>query len=164
MKPEEMTELHKSVTREMVAVQLRIKEYHDKHWKPDPNLQAGDRVWVLPCKINTTKLSKKQDYGKIGPFKVLLKIWNKRIEAGLTTWASMAIHNTFNIFLLEPYQNKVFPLRSKNPFILFTQKEQTNMNSTKSLTLNSTTRSSNPELGGKAIYQNTTKSGTRQKT
>jgi len=63
-KPEEMTELHKSLRNEMVAAQLRQKEYDDQHRKPDPNLQSGDKVWLLPCNIKTTRPSRKLDYRK----------------------------------------------------------------------------------------------------
>jgi len=38
-KPEEMTQLHESLRDEMVAAQLRQKEYYNLHRKPDPNLQ-----------------------------------------------------------------------------------------------------------------------------
>jgi len=44
-KPGEMTLLHESLRNEMVAAQLRPKEYYDQHRKPDPNLQSGDMVW-----------------------------------------------------------------------------------------------------------------------
>jgi len=53
-KPEEMTLLHESLRNEMVAAQLRPKEYYDLHRKPNPNLQSGDMVWLLPLNIKTT--------------------------------------------------------------------------------------------------------------
>jgi len=53
-KPEEMTQLQESLRNEMVAAQLRQKEYYDLHRKPDPNLQLGDMVWLLPRNIKTT--------------------------------------------------------------------------------------------------------------
>jgi len=77
---------------------------------------------------------------------------------------SMAIHNTFQISLLKPYQDNQFPRRSKNPLLLFREKEKTNTNSTKSSTLDCTTTSSHIEPSGKDTHQNTIKSGTRQKT
>jgi len=54
-KPEEMTQLHESLRNEMVAAQLRQREYYDLHRKPDPNLQSGDMVWLLPRNIKTTR-------------------------------------------------------------------------------------------------------------
>jgi len=40
IKPEERTQLHESLRNEMLAAQLRQKEYYDLHRKPDPNLQS----------------------------------------------------------------------------------------------------------------------------
>jgi len=44
VEPKQMTELHESLRNEMVAAQLRQKEYYDLHRKPDLNLQSGDMV------------------------------------------------------------------------------------------------------------------------
>jgi len=94
-KTEEMTQLHKSLRDEMVAAQLQQKEYYDLHRKPDPNLQSGDMVWLLPRNIKTTRPSKKLDYKKSGPFKILAKIETSAYKLALPP--SMAIHNTFHI-------------------------------------------------------------------
>jgi hypothetical protein len=112
-KPEEMAHLHESLRNEMVAAQLRQKEYYDLHRKPDPNLQSGDMVWLLPRNIKTTRPSKKLDYKKIGPFKILAKIGTSAYKLALPP--SMAIHNTFHISLLEPYQDNRFPSQIKEP-------------------------------------------------
>jgi len=95
----------------MVAAQLRQKEYYDLHRKPDPNLQSGDMVWLLPRNIKTTRPSKKLDYRKIGPFKILAKIGTSAYKLALPP--SMAIHNTFHISLLEPSQDNLFPSQIK---------------------------------------------------
>jgi len=112
-KPEEMTQLHESLRNEMVAAQLRQKEYYHLHRKPDPNLQSGDMVWLLPRNIKTTRPSKKLDYKKIGPFKILAKIGTSAYKLALPP--SMAIHNTFHISLLEPSQDNQFPSQIKEP-------------------------------------------------
>jgi len=112
-KPEEMTHLHESLRNEMVAAQLRQKEYYDLHRKPDPNLEAGDVVWLLPRNIKTTRPSKKLDSKKIGPFKILRMIGTSAYKLALPP--SMAIHNTFHISLLEPYQDNRFPSWIKEP-------------------------------------------------
>ena len=65
-KPEEMSQLHELLRNEMVAAELRQKEYYDLHRKPDPNLQSGDMVWLLPRNIKITRPSTKLDYKKIG--------------------------------------------------------------------------------------------------
>ena len=113
MRPEEMTQVHESLRNEMVAAQLRQEEYYDLHRKPDPNLQSGDMVWLLPRNIKTTRPSKNLHYKKIGPFKILAKIGTSTYKLALPP--SMAIHNTFYISLQEPYQDNRFPTQIKEP-------------------------------------------------
>ena len=97
----------------MVAAQLRHKENYDQHRKPDPNLQSGDMVWLLPRNIHTTRPSKKLDYKKIGPFRIIERIGSKAYKLDLPT--SMKIHNTFHISLLEPYEDNKFASQNKIP-------------------------------------------------
>jgi len=108
-----MTQLHESLRNEIVAAQLPQKEYYDLHRKPDPNLQSRDMVWLLPRNIKTTRPSKKLDYNQIGPFNILAKIGTSAYKLALPP--SMAIHNTFHISLLEPYQDNPFPSQIKEP-------------------------------------------------
>jgi len=68
-------------------------------------------VWLLPRNIKTTRVSKKLDYKKIGPFKILATIGTSAYKLALPL--SMAIHNTFHISLLEPYQDNRFPSQIK---------------------------------------------------
>jgi len=58
-KPEAMTQLDESLRNEMVAAQVRQKEYYDLHRKPNPHLLCVDMVWLLPRNIKTTRPSKK---------------------------------------------------------------------------------------------------------
>jgi len=113
MKAEEMTRLHESLRNEMVATQLRRKEYYDLRRKPDPNLRSGDMVWLLPHNIETRRPSKNLDNKKMGPFKILAKIGTSAYKLALPP--SMAIHNTFHISLLEPYQDNRFRSQIKEP-------------------------------------------------
>jgi len=85
--------------------------------KAPSNLQSGDMVLWLPQNIKTTRPSKKLDYKKIGPFKILAKIGTSAYKLAIPP--SMAIHNTFHISLLESYQDNRFPHRSKNHPLLF---------------------------------------------
>jgi len=112
-KPQEMTQLHELLRNKMVAAQLRQKEYYDLHRNPNPNLKSGDMLWLLPRNIQTTRLLKKVDYKKSGPFKILAKIGTSPYKLPLPP--SMAIHNTFYISLLEPYQDNRFPSQIKEP-------------------------------------------------
>jgi len=53
---------------------------------------------LSPRDIKTTRPSKKLDYKKIGPFKIVAKIGRSGYNLALPP--SMAIHNTFHISLL----------------------------------------------------------------
>ena len=111
--PEDMSQLHDTLRTEMTEAPLRHKEYYDAGRKPNPNLQSGDIVWLLPRIIQTTRPCKKLDYKKIGPFKILAKIGGSGYKLDLPP--SMTIHNTFHISLLEPYNNNKFPPQRKQP-------------------------------------------------
>jgi len=111
--PESMSQLHDTLQVERTEAQLRHKKYYDEGRKPDPNLQSGDMVWLLPRKIRTTRLCKKLNYKKIGPFKILAKIGESTYKLDLPP--SMRIHNTFQISLLELYHDDKFPSQRTQP-------------------------------------------------
>jgi len=111
--PEDMSQLHDTLQAEMTEAQLRHKEYYDAGRKPDPNLQSGDSVWLLPRNIRTTRPCKKLDYKKIGPFKILARIGESAYKLDLPP--SMRIHNTFHISLLEPYHDDRFSSQRAQP-------------------------------------------------
>ena len=79
----------------MTKALLRQKENYDKHRKPDPNLKSGEMVWSLTRNVKTTRPSKKLDYKKMGPFKIIKKVGTSSYKLDLP--ASMTIHNTFHI-------------------------------------------------------------------
>ena len=110
---EDMGKLHETLRTEMVSAQLRMKEYYDKHRKPDPDLKSGDMVWFLPRNVHTTRPCKKLDYKKIGPFKILAKIGTSAYK--LEFPPDMKIHNTIHISLLEPYEDNKFPSQKLLP-------------------------------------------------
>ena len=103
----DMENLHQTLQEERTTAQLRQKENYDKHKKLDPNLKSGDMVWFLPRNVKTTRPSKKLDYKKMGPFNITKKVGMSSYKLDLP--ASMTIHNTFHISLLEPYENNKFP-------------------------------------------------------
>ena len=111
--PDEMSQLHKVLQAEMTQAQLRHEDYYDEQRKPDPNLQSGDMVWLLPRNIRTTRPCRKLDHKKIRPFKILAKIASNAYKLELPS--TMKIHNTFDISLLEPYNDNQFPSQSKQP-------------------------------------------------
>jgi len=111
--PEDMSQLHDTLQAEMTEAQLRYKEYYDAGRMPDPYLQLGDMVWLLPRNIRTTRPCKKLDYKKIGPFKILARIGESASKLDLPP--SMTIHNTFHISLLELYHDDKFSSQRAQP-------------------------------------------------
>jgi len=111
--PEDMSQLHDTLQAEMTEAQLRYKEYYDAGRKPDPNLQSGDMVWLLQRNIRTTRPSKKLDYKKIRPFKILAKIGESAYKLDLPPL--MSIDNTFHISLLEHYHENKFSSQQTQP-------------------------------------------------
>jgi len=110
---EDMSQLHDTLQAEMTEAQLRHKEYYDGGRKPDPNLQSGDMVWLLPRNIRTTRPCKKLAYKKIGPFKILAKIGESAYKLDLPQ--AMRIHNTFHISLLELHHDDKFSSEQTQP-------------------------------------------------
>ena len=111
--PEDMSQLHDTLQAEITEAHIRHKEYYDTQRKPDPNIQQGDMVWLLPRNIRTTRPCKKLDYMKIGPFKILTRIGTSAYK--LDPLASMRIHNTFHISLLKLYNDNKLPSQRSEP-------------------------------------------------
>ena len=83
--PDDMSQLHDTLQAEMTEAQIRHKEYYDAERKPDPNLQQGDTVLLLPRNIRTTRPCQKLDFKKIGPFKIMARIGTSAYELDLPT-------------------------------------------------------------------------------
>src|ERR1700761_5004681 len=110
---EKMENLHQTLQEEMKNAQIRQHENYDQHRIPDPNLKSGDMVWFIPRNVKTTRPSKKLDAKKMGPFKIIKKVWTSSYKLDLPT--SMRIHNTFHISLLELYEDNKFPSQIQTP-------------------------------------------------
>ena len=108
-----LSQLHDRLREEITLAQLRQKENYDRHRKPDPNLKSEDKVWLNERNIRTTRLSKKLDNKKVGPFTILAKVGKSSYK--LEVPPSMRIHSTFHISLLEPYSDNSLPSQRKEP-------------------------------------------------
>ena len=51
-----------------------MKKYYDKKRSEGLALKEGDKVWLLYKNFKSRQLSKKLDYIKLGPFKIIEKI------------------------------------------------------------------------------------------
>ena len=157
---ENMESFHQILREEMKTAQLRQKGNYDQHGKPDPNLKSGDMVWFIPRNFKTMRPSKKLDYKKMGPFKIIKKVGTSSYKLDLP--ASMRIHNTFHISLLEPYEDNKFPSQIQIPPPSIEIDGEPNLK--KSLILASTATNSNTEPSGLVTLLNTIRPGIQQKT
>ena len=108
-----MSQLHDTLQVEMTEAQMRHTQYYDAQRNPDASIRPGDRLWLLRRNIRTIRPCKKLDYKKIGPFKILVKIGTRAYKLHLP--ASMRIHNTFHISLLDLYNDNKFPSQRSGP-------------------------------------------------
>jgi len=111
--PESMSQLHNILHAEITEIQLRQKEYYNAGRKPDPNLQSGDMVWLLPRNMRTTRPCKTLNYKKNGGFSILSKIRGSAYKLDLPP--SMRIHNTFHISLRELCNDDKLPSQGSEP-------------------------------------------------
>jgi len=146
----------------MVAAHLRQQESYDLHRKPDPNLQPGDMVWLLPRTIKTTRPQRNWTSTKLNHS----KSWQRLGQAHINRpYHPQWPYTTHSISLSTNLRKTTAsPHRSKNSLLLFRQKEKINTNWMKLSTLDCTTTSLNIELSGKVTHQNTIKFGTPRKT
>jgi len=89
------------------AQDLQAKYYNAKH-KPVV-LQPGDFVWLNSSNISTTHPSKKLDWKRLGPFKVVKRIGLQAYKLALPV-SMRHIHDTFHISLLDPVKSTPIPL------------------------------------------------------
>ena len=82
--------------------------YYNKKRSKGPDLKGGDKVWLLHQKLKSYKLSKKLDYAKIGPFKILKKI--SEVNYRLDLLEKIKIYLIQHIAMLELAYGDVEPL------------------------------------------------------
>lgn len=102
----------KQLTAELKTAQKFQKKFADRHRLP-MEFKVGDSVWLVSKNITTTRPSKKLDFKKIGPFKVIKRVGNNAYRLDLPS--TMAIHDVFHVALLEPTTSSQIPGRKIEP-------------------------------------------------
>jgi len=88
------------------AQDLQTKYYNAKH--KSVILKHGDFIWLNSSNISTTRPSKKLNWKRLGPFKVVKRIGLQAYKLALP--ASMCyIHDTLHISLLDPVKSTPIP-------------------------------------------------------
>jgi hypothetical protein len=81
---------------QLYGVQDCYKDYADCTWKIYSNFCIGDQAWLLQRNIKTKRLSRKLDYQRLDPFKILAQI--NLINYGLKFLPTMHLHLVFHVF------------------------------------------------------------------
>jgi hypothetical protein len=106
-----LAEGHKKIQDQLQKAQDIYKRFADEH-RSEHSFKAGDMVWLSTINIRTTRPSKKLDFRRLGPFKILDQVG--KVSFRLQLPPSMKIHNVFHASLLEPavsnpFSNRVIP-------------------------------------------------------
>jgi hypothetical protein len=94
--------IRSELTAELRHAQLTAKQKYNEHRLTPLSFKPGDIVMLLRHNLKTTCPTKKLDFRKLSPFKVIKKLSSNTYKLNLL--ASMScLHPLFNINLLEPY-------------------------------------------------------------
>ena len=92
-------------------VQERMKMYYNKKRSEGPDLKEKDKMWLLYKNFKNWWLSKKLNYIKLGPFRILVKVLNLIYKLDLL--AKIKIYSVQHIAILKPAHRDVEPLLYK---------------------------------------------------
>ena len=100
---DDLRAIHQDMHDRIIKAQAHQKEHADKR-RSDLDFNIGDKVLLSMENIKTTRPSKKLDFRRAGPFKIIAKVGNVSYKLDLP--ASMAaLHPVFHISMLEPYHD-----------------------------------------------------------
>ncbi|KAE8205032.1 hypothetical protein CF327_g7674, partial [Tilletia walkeri] len=100
---EDLHALHQEMHDRIVKAQAHQKDHADKR-RMDLEFNIGDLVLLSTEHIKTTRPSKKLDFRRAGPFKILSKVGKVSYKLDLPSSMS-GLHPVFHISLLEPYHD-----------------------------------------------------------
>ena len=102
-----LREVHDHLVENVKGAQNLMARYYDAKHKP-VEFSPGDLVWLNASNIFTSRPSKKLNYKRLGPFKVLKRIGLQAYKIDLP-FSLKHIHDTFHISLLDPYKATMPP-------------------------------------------------------
>ena len=101
---ERLLTLHSLLKHELEDIAITTAKHANKKRSEGPDLQEGERVYLLRKNIKTKRPSDKLDHTKLGPYKIKRKLGPVTFELDLPK--TMRIHPVFHISLLERCHNQ----------------------------------------------------------
>jgi transposase InsO family protein len=95
----EMKESWKEARSALTMAAEDMARFYNEHRREAPEILEGDRVWLSSKNLRTDRPSKKLDYKRLGPFKVIKRISSHAYRLELPK--SMRIHPVFHVSLLR---------------------------------------------------------------
>jgi Chromo (CHRromatin Organisation MOdifier) domain len=107
-----LQEVHERLVENVKISQDYQARYYDAKHKP-MQFQPGDLVWLNASNISTSRPSKKLDWKRLGPFKIIKRVGLQSYQLDLPP--TMKIHDVFHVSLLDPYKSSSIPAHSFPP-------------------------------------------------
>jgi hypothetical protein len=98
-----MHEVHERLVENVVRAQNYQAKYYDAKHKP-VELEPGDMVWLNSVNISTSRPSKKLDWKRLGPYKVIKRIGLQAYQLALPP-TMRHLHDVFHVSLLDPVKS-----------------------------------------------------------
>ena len=102
-----LQKIHVLVRGEMTAAQYRYSEAYDKTHRHAPRFEPGDSVWLDARFIKTTRLGRKLDWKKLGPFPIKRAVGTHSYE--LEFPPDIKIQPVLPVLLLSPVAGDPLP-------------------------------------------------------
>jgi transposase InsO family protein len=108
-----MKDLHSEMKFHIETAIETHARYYDTKVCPQPDFNIGDSVWLDARHLRTDRPSKKLDYKRTGPYKIIERVNNRSFRLQLPP--SMKVHPVFHVSLLERHSPDTIPGRTIEP-------------------------------------------------
>jgi hypothetical protein len=105
--------VHTDIASAMSKAQALYKRFFDRKAMQAPQLNLGDKVWLLARNIKTDRPSRKLSHKRLGPYEITEQIGSSAFRLRLPR--SLKLHNVFHVSLLEPLKQDKIPGRYQPP-------------------------------------------------
>src|SRR6201999_2250816 len=107
-------ELHQTLKSEISEAQKRYQENTDRHRKPAPDFQVGQKAFVKAQFFRSTRPSKKLSDKYLGSFEIIGQAGSHSFVLRLPD-NFRQVHPVYHVSMLEPAHPNPFPTRSNKP-------------------------------------------------